>query len=92
MTVGATILKLPQYYPCIGVFADRVDRVYWLQWSVVIVPEDEAKATPKSYHSIVMWGKEMCMFGGEASKVLYPMLATLIDHPCFRGRVMRCSL
>eukprot|EP00656_Telonema_subtile_P056844 TRINITY_DN9200_c0_g2_i2.p1 TRINITY_DN9200_c0_g2~~TRINITY_DN9200_c0_g2_i2.p1 ORF type:complete len:433 (-),score=102.83 TRINITY_DN9200_c0_g2_i2:222-1520(-) len=38
------------------------------QWSPMQFPEDEAKATPKAYHSVVMCGDRMLMFGGEAEQ------------------------
>jgi len=37
-------------------------------WSTVCTPDDEARANAKSYHTGVMWGDRMMLYGGEAEE------------------------
>ena len=58
-----------------------------VQWCLLITPDDEARANPKSYHTGVMWGEKMMLYGGEGTEGTSSEIYSLTFAECTQAEI-----
>jgi len=57
------------------------------EWCLLFTPDDEARANPKSYHTGVMWGEKMLLYGGEGTEGTSSEIYSLTFAECTQAEI-----